>query len=93
MDAGVGDRRRDLWLEPGNQHPPMVAGRRDVERAEKSVQVKPNVSRTRSRASDPLLKQVSPMKSPVGDANTCPVPDGSTRGSLHQAEDRVARAE
>src|SRR5688500_2729818 len=49
---------------------------------EKSVHVKSNASWTCSRASDPLLKQVSPMYSPVGEANTWPVPDGSTRGSF-----------
>src|SRR4051794_30995848 len=39
-----------------------------------------NVSRIRSRASEPLLKHVNPMKSPVGAPNTWPVPSGSTRG-------------
>src|SRR5262245_66162639 len=40
----------------------------------------PKASRTRSRASDPFLKQVSPMYAPVGEPKTWPVPDGSTRG-------------
>src|SRR5262252_10598448 len=59
--------------------PPLPGGDAASTR-EKSSQLMPNASRTRSRASDPFLKQVNPMKAPVGDPKTWPVPDGSTRG-------------
>ena len=49
--------------------------------AENSGHVRPNMSRTRSRASEPFRKHVSPMNAPVGDANTWPVPDASTHAA------------
>ena len=49
---------------------------------EKSAHDMRSDSRTRSRASDPFWKTVSPMNAPVGDPNTWPVPDASTRASF-----------
>ena len=72
---------------------PRLPGGAAASAAENPGQSNPYASRTRSRASDPLLKTVNPMKSPVGAPNTWPVPVGSMRGVAHQAEERVARAQ
>ena len=58
----------------GSSKPPSLPGGAAASAREKPAQSSPNMSRTRSRASDPFEKQVSPMNPPVGAPNTCPVP-------------------
>ena len=78
----------------GSKIAAVVAWRGRLQRVrENSAHVMPNASRTRSRASDPFLKTVRPMKSPVGAPNTWPVPVAIDARLAHQPEDRVAGAE
>ena len=67
-------RRATVGVISGSNHgsrmrPPLPGGVAPSA-SENWSHVRPNASRTRSRASDPLLKHVRPMYAPVGAPNT-----------------------